>query len=291
MYCIYTDKDVPPEKGNLDHVYPLSLGGTNTFVVWANLEKNSVMGSEVDGALANDPLLAFALRDSGVRGHGKTERVPRWRKGAMDDGRPIQVTLGKEQITVWDARANRNLDEAEVANRQMTATLRIGKDTALRFIAKAALGGGYFVYGDAIRSAVNCDHLRELIFLDAEKSRQQGTLEHSGIAVCDRFHPDSRGSGRAVLYRALCEGMKRSLFIAIPHNHSISFHVGIVGMYIGSMIVPAKTNELPLDGDHDLGHAIVLAPGAMERLSLRALVLDFQANFDAAIAKANQQRS
>jgi hypothetical protein len=85
--------------------------------------------------------------------------------------------------------------------------------------------------------------------------------------------------------------MKRSLFIAIPHNHSISFHVGIVGMYIGSMIVPAKTNELPLDGDHDLGHAIVLAPGAMERLSLRALVLDFQANFDAAIAKANQQRS
>jgi hypothetical protein len=196
------------------------------------------------------------------------------------------VTWGKQKITIWDARANRNLEEVEVAGRKMTATFKIGKHTALRFIAKAALGGGYFVYGDVFRRAVNCNDLRELIFLDVEKLRQRGTLEHSGILVCDRFHADSLGSGGAVLYRALCEGMRRSLFIAIPHHQSIAFHVGIVGMYIGSMIVPADTNNFPSDGDHDLGHAIVLGPGQMERLSLRALVLDFQAAFGTAVAKA-----
>ena len=46
-------------------------GGVNQFAVWANSEKNSVMGSEVEGALINDPLVAFALqrkwRSAGTR--------------------------------------------------------------------------------------------------------------------------------------------------------------------------------------------------------------------------------
>lgn len=152
---------------------------------------------------------------------------------------------------------------------QMTANLRIGKHTALLFLAKVALGGGYFLCGDAFRTAVNCSHLRELIFLDLEGIRQTGSLDDSGITVCDRFHPDTQDGGKALLYRRLCEGTDRSIFIATPHHASITFHVGIVGMYIGSIIVPAITEGLPIDGEHDLGHALILAPGDLKRVSFR----------------------
>jgi hypothetical protein len=92
----------------------------------------------------------------------------------------------------------------------------------------------------------------------------------------------------AVLYRALCEGTQRSLFIAIPHDNAISFHVGIVGKYVGSMIIPAKTDTLPIDGVHDLGHAVVLGPGEMDRLSFRELVVDFNAAMDRGKAEAEK---
>lgn len=146
----------------MDHVYPLSLGGSNQFTVWRDLSKNSVMGSEVDGEVVDDPLLEFAIRDSGVKGHGGTAHVQRWRHVKMDD-RPLQITYEKDRIVVWDA--HRELRPEEYAGRSMTARLKIGMHTALRFLAKAALGGGYFLYGDAFRTAIDCDPLREAIFL------------------------------------------------------------------------------------------------------------------------------
>lgn len=284
MYCIYSDSEVVEEAGNFDHVYPLSLGGTNDFVVWADRDKNSIMGSQVDGAVVNDPLVEFALRDSGVKGHGKNAREPRWKKTTMEDGSPVQVTFGSEEITVWNARDRREMNEAEVLGEQFTSKVKIGKHTALRFLAKAALGGGYFLYKDAFRNGAKCDELRELVFLDIEKIKQQGTLNNSGITVCDRFHPDglAGGSAQAQMYRALCEGLSRSIFIAVPHHESISFHVGVVGVYIGSIVVPANTAALPNDGDHDVGHAMILAPGKTERLSLRALAQDFYENVNSA---------
>jgi hypothetical protein len=44
----------------------------------------------------------------------------------------------------------------------------------------------------------------------------------------------------------------------------VGFHVGVLGMYVGSIFLP-DTNCFPLGGDHDLGHVILLSPGKMER--------------------------
>ncbi len=62
-------------------------------------------------------------------------------------------------------------------------------------------------------------------------------------------------------------------------------------MFIGSINIPAKTSELPREGEHDLGHAIVLAPGEMARLSFRQLVEDFKVAFDAQQARGNEMGS
>ncbi len=79
----------------------------------------------------------------------------------------------------------------------------------------------------------------------------------------------------------MCELTSRSLFISVPTAcNTISFHVGIVGQYIGSINIPANTDVLPIDGEHDLGHALILGPGTMERMSYRELAIDFKTAFD-----------
>ena len=275
MYCIYTDCDVPEEQGNWDHVFPLALGGKNQFAVWSDRHSNSVLGSQIEGVLARDSLLAFALRDSGVKGHGTNSPGPRWNKVTID-GRPFQVTWAKEKVVIWDSINRREVEDMEVIGKEMTATLRIAPYVVYRFLAKAALGGGYFLYGNVFRHAVDCDQLRALVFNDIETAQRERLFENSEIKICDRFHPDSHDASTGGMYRALCESRRRSMFVVVPHHDAIAFHIGVTGAFVGSMIVPATTDQLPTGGEHDLGHAIVLGPGDMERFSFRTVLQDFE---------------
>ena len=192
------------------------------------------------------------------------------------DGRPFQVTWAKDKVVIWDSIKRRELEDMEIVGKEMTATLQIAPSAVYRFVAKAALGGGYFLYGDVFKDAVDCDELRALVFNDIETVRQERLFEDSEIRICDRFHPDSQVASAGGVCRALCESRKRSILIAVPHRDSISFHVGVTGAFVGSMIVPATTDQLPTSGEHDLGHAIVLGHGEMERLSFRTLLQDFE---------------
>lgn len=268
MYCIYTDSDVAAEDGNLDHIIPLSLGGTNEFVVWADADYNSNVGSAVDGELSKDLLISPMLMRAGVKGHSKKTAVPRW-KNAQVDGRPAQVALTPDGFKIWDARARRDLADHEIDGSQITLNFSIGAFTALRFLAKVALGGGYFVYGNAIRQAIDCASLRKIIMLDVEKAKKDEALRNCDFQICDRFHVDAQPGGPAYMYRVACELAGRSIFITEPFKNGVAFHVGITGTYIGTIFCPGATDDLPIDGKHDLGHVIALAPGSMDRCSVR----------------------
>jgi hypothetical protein len=270
-YCIYTDRDVPQESGNFDHIVPLSLGGLDRFWTWCDRDYNSQIGSRVDGAVANDFLVMLARRDADARGHSNKPPVPVWKRSEID-GKPIQVKLAKEKIEGWDPRARATIPEEDLVGKQITSSLTIDKFAAMRFASKVALGAAYFIYGDMIKTAIDCEELRKLIALDPEKARADPTLIPDKVTVCDRFHPDANGaSADGSMFRALCEFTSRSTIIAVPHADSISFHIGVIGMFLASVICPADTTALPNDGVHDLGHAVLLAPGTLERLSLREI--------------------
>jgi hypothetical protein len=271
MYCIYTDTEVPTEKGNRDHVIPLSLGGQDEFVVWSDRDVNSRLGSEVDGKLGQDSLVRMAIRDSGVKGHSGKEAVPVW-KNSRINGRPTQVTWGKDKVIAWDAIDRRELADDEFIGQEMSTTWKIDLHLTTRFLAKVALGSGYFIYGDAFRSIVDCEALRELALLDRETAKKSARLVSSAIAICDRFHEDACPGRPGHLHRVTVETFPRSIVVSIPHNDAISIHVGLVGMYIGSIIIPAATENLPRYNEHDLGHAMLLAPGPFERISYRSLM-------------------
>jgi hypothetical protein len=270
MYCIYTDREVETASGNWDHIIPLSLGGLNQFCVWADKTFNSKMGEKIDGAIANDALIVFARREADARGHSGSEPIPKWRDSKFE-GRPVQVTFGKEGMRIWDARSKTYVDEEYFAGKEIRSNFSMDRFASIRFVAKVALGGGYSVYGELIRSAVDCEELRRLASLDIEAARKDPNYFSSKLSVCDRFHPDVHNSPEAAMYKALCEFTQRSTFICVPHQDSISFHVGVVGVYLGSVVCPANTSELPNDGLHDVGHAVLLSPGSIEKISLREL--------------------
>jgi hypothetical protein len=219
-YCIYTDKDIADEEGNPDHVVPLSLGGANGFRVFSDKQFNSTVGSNVDGAIANDPLVEFARRNADARGHSRRNPVPRWRKSSAQ-GYPLQFTWGLDAVEVWDPREKRMLNEEleDLEGTSVTSQLKIDYFSAIRFAAQVALGGGYFVYGDLLRDAIDCDELRRLISLDVTAARQDPSFEAMKARICHRFHPDALGgSAEALRDRLLCEYTGRSTFISVPYR-------------------------------------------------------------------------
>ena len=144
----------------------------------------------------------------------------------------------------------------------------------LRFLAKVALGYGYFLYGEDFCSALDCNALRDLTKLKSNGLKSNLNLSNTGIKLCDRFSSDCRPGGPGHLDKVLAENWKRSIVVSIPHENSISFLVGILGQYLGTIIIPCNSDIFPRDGEHDLGHAMRMSPGAAERLSYRELIIE-----------------
>lgn len=268
-YCIYTDVDVPNEAGNLDHIIPLSLGGSDQFTIWSDSRFNSDMGSQVDGRIANDPFIMLARRNADAKGHAKKSPVPVWKNSSLN-GRPVQLTLSSDKIEVWDARDRRTLDESEWAGNELKTTLKIERGPPLKFAAKVALAGAYFVYGDVFRNNFDCQELRAILNVDM---RDHEAVERASTSarLMDRWHPDARPGGDAASFRFMCEVTGRTTLIFVPHEDGLSVHIGVVGAYLASIILKGDGTGLPLGREHDLGHVLLMYPGDLERMSLRDL--------------------
>lgn len=278
-YCIYTDTEVPTERGNLDHVIPMSLGGSDSFTVWASKAFNSEMGSKIDGKVANDPFVMLARRNSDARGHSGKHPLPVWKRTTLD-GNPIQLSLAKDEITGWDPIARRQLPEAELAGREFTTRLEIDRLPSLRFVTKVALAGAHFAYGDCFRDKFDCDPLRRMLTIDLSDLSAVRDADLP-LKFVDRWHPDAMPGGRGEDYKFLCEFTNRTTLILCPDDRGMSVHVSVLGMFIASLIIDGDSSSLPLDSDHDLGHVLLLGPGPMSRRSFRSLAISAKEELDA----------
>ena len=111
IYCPYADKDIPLGDSNPEHIISLALGGLNTFTLPVSKDFNSRIGSEIDGALAND-FLVMAKRDKHlVKGHsGKEPEFVTRKASDAETGAPLKVTLGQRKgLQIWSPTEKRNL--------------------------------------------------------------------------------------------------------------------------------------------------------------------------------------
>lgn len=272
-YCPYTDKDIEASAANIEHIFPLSLGGSNSFVIKADAEFNSRVGSKVDGALANDFLVLGRRIKMNARGHTKKRPVARTKSASMENrSRPIQVEFfGPEGMKIYDPVLRRELSTQEISGKTLNLNVQLTRYGRLKFAAKVALSAGLFVFGDWFRENVAHEELR--ILLNFDNATDEKELSALGLRAYDELNPVSeRDREEHQILEYICGAINGSCVFFVPGPVNLGVTVGVLGKYVASLNIPANTDQFPFSEQNDLGHAVVLEGGKMERLSYRQLL-------------------
>lgn len=255
VYCPYTDSEMSPSDCSSEHILPLSLGGMNGIELPVSRLHNSKLGSEVDGAVANDFLVMMRRNTFDVRGHSGKRPVfiAKHSSDASTDA-PLQVELDRyeRQLRIWDPVV-RQPHSAGVP-KQLHLNIRLNRDIEFRFLAKTALSAGYFLYGDLFRRKVKHDELRLIMdFTLEEMGDRKYTIQTLGD---DRFttamHP------MLLKFREICKAALPSSVIGlVPSSNGLTTFAGILGEYLGMLNTPADTSAFPNEGEFIWGHLIL----------------------------------
>lgn len=254
IYCPYTDRDIPVDDSNPEHIIPLSLGGLNSFTLPVSQDFNSRVGSEIDGALAND-FLVMAERDKHrVKGHsGKHPEYVIRNASNADTGEPLRVTLGQRNgLRLWSPREQRDVTGR---GQKVNIQFKLDLDVEARFIAKVALSAGYFFYGDQFRHHVKHEDFRTIMNY---RPNEMGDLLETVEAKYDHRFREPETHNDTILRAMAARFAPRSMVALIPNSNSLSVMVGILGHYLGMLNVPAETREFPNSAEFRMGHLIVL---------------------------------
>ena len=138
VYCPYTDRDIPLTESSPEHIIPLALGGMNGFTIAVSSDFNSRVGSEIDGALANDFLVKSKRDKHGAKGHSKKHPENIFPNASnADTGEPLHVTLGQVRgLRLWDPKQKRDVTGQ---GQKVNIGFKVDLDVAHRFVAKVAL--------------------------------------------------------------------------------------------------------------------------------------------------------
>lgn len=274
IYCPYSDSELDPAECSSEHIVPLSLGGMNGVEIPVSRAFNSTLGSRLDGAMANDFLTLMKRNQHDSRGHsGKRPVFVARRASDAVSGEPLQLHLDRlEGVKAWRPIKKEFVPEGMTG--QVSFKFSLDMDIELRFVAKVALGAGYFVYGDLFRSRVKHDGLRLLMnFSPADLGEED--LRKINVLVDSRW-TEPRSDKIAVL-RQICKAVSPASVVGlVPSNGSLATFVGILGEYIGMVNAPADTSQFPNDGQLDWGHVIVFDRSSrLQRTSFRECILPF----------------
>jgi hypothetical protein len=162
IYCPYADRDIPISESNTEHIIPLALGGMNGFTIPVSKDFNSRVGSEIDGALANDFLVMSKRDKHGTKGHSKKHPENVFPNASnAETGETLHVTLGQVRgLRLWDPKQKRDVTGQ---GQNVNIGFKVDLDVTLRFVAKVALSVGYLVYGDHFRRHVKHEDFRKIM--------------------------------------------------------------------------------------------------------------------------------
>ncbi len=275
IYCVYTDREVPCSETSPEHIIPLSLGGSGAFTIRVETGFNSTIGHSIDGQVANDPILKVLRAKRDARGHSNQPVEARWNRTVDQDGNPLQVTIHKDGIHVRDPKTGRILSDPEAGTRLLSSNFKIQPRAKIPFSAKVALGTGYFLYGDIFRKRADHQGLRALV-RSLEKLDEE-TLKENKIRYFDSiFDPNfDRNDPNHNVAELMLRAFDCSAVIVSYASGALLFFIGILGEWFSTIVVPADDKAFPDTGDFDLGHALVIEPEGLARLSFREAVKQF----------------
>lgn len=260
-YCVYTDKetlDPSPE-----HIFPLSLGGHDDFVIDVDRKFNNDIGSKVDGKLANDFLILFERDKAGAVGHSKKHPTPTVKNAKLTDGTPVQAKFSKDGLLLFDLRAGKHIERSDSRAQQVQCNnIKIDIDIDLMFVAKVALSAGYYAYGIDFVENVQADEFRKIMNLDKQN------LPKSSLArVYSRFHVPEQGDDMFHILKMMSEIGNCSSVIIVPSSETFGVAVAVLGKFLGFISVPCNSSNLLNEGDYKYGYCIYIQDDQVKRFS------------------------
>lgn len=267
IYCIYSDKEVPFDKTNIEHIIPLGLGGCNDFCIRVDREKNSILGTHIDGKLSNDFLISSLRRHKDFRGHSRKVPETNLRKTKITStNKPVQVNFKGKDVTFYDPVENRELSELEARGITFSSTIKFEKDIRTLFTAKVLLSAGYFVYGKTFREYADHISLRKLMNYKLTETKE--TIKNLPVRIIDPFHEvPEQDIGLKGVFEMICKSTDSSCVMFLICTENIIGSVGIGGQYIGSINFKAQTEHFPNDDKFRLGHVLGIQENILKRSS------------------------
>jgi hypothetical protein len=269
VYCPYTDQFIDESQTAEEHIIPLSLGGNSQFTLPVEKQRNSELGSKIDGRLADDFFILRQRIRFDARGHSGKEPENVFKQVTdVGSGRPMQFVWGKA-MRLWDVLSRKPMDPS---GRELQISLKLDLDIPIRFVAKVFLSAGYFVYGDFFRTGVDHHEPRLLMNsgLSGLSNDEKSTLKTRFFTRFQGAQPEQLESH--TLDTFICQSVRGSCVVFTAAQGKLIMFVGILGTYLGMLNVPADTSRLPTAENFDLGHAVIVSKGDMRRGSYRELM-------------------
>ena len=161
MYCIYAGKKIDESKSNIEHIIPLSLGGSGEFCIKVSEKYNSILGSKIDGKMTQDFLIGMDRVKHGDKGH--SSKKPRMDiKSKLESGEPVITSFMKDGLKVYDSFKKKYIN----IPKKLSLSTKIDLNLRMKFTAKVALATGYYLFGEKFVKYSDCESLRKIMMSD-----------------------------------------------------------------------------------------------------------------------------
>jgi len=264
MYCIYSGSNIN-DLSSIQHIIPLSLGGVDDFIINISQEKNSYLGSKVEGPLINEFTMKLKQMHFNTIGQSGSKTVMKLK--AQINEQPVSVKWSKEKIDVFDPIKKEHLNGTGA----IKIKTQINLYTRIRFLAKIALETGYFLFDETFINHADCDTLRNVIFCNDFSN------QNFDIRFYDNLHPINEADKvMHSLNKLLIECMDGSSIILGFAEDRIIISVGILGDYLGTINFSANVERFPIYDDYfRLGHVLLCRDNNLYRDSYFHTIYEF----------------
>lgn len=277
IYCPYMDREINSSEASIEHVLPLSLGGSDEFTIRASKAFNSTLGHEIDGVIANDPIIGIERARRDVRGHNNRPVNVAWKKAVDEYGNPLQAVFDKGGLSLFDPKQRKMLTAHAPIDRSFQAAVRIEPYARIPFAAKVALATGHFLFGNVFRENAKHEDLRAV--LKKWEKIPEDVLRTNEIRYFDPVldeKADRRNPKHRIIELAIGNLNCSSVFVLFG-NSTIGFSIGILGKWFATIFVPADDRAFPRDGLADFGHVLAVQGRKLKSGPFRALLAQIAA--------------
>lgn len=259
VWCPYIGAHVAFQESTLEHIIPLSLGGHDHFTVRVLKGENSGLGAAIDAALGKEFPIALRRIAFNVRGQSDTPPRTALHNSFLPNEERVSTRFKAGEMP-HVVRKGQLVDLGQEGVAHVRHEHTIKRSNRYRFLAKAVLSGGYFLYREAFRQSFQHERLRQAMHMKDDQH-----LNDFGLYMDVSTIASEETNVRLTFSQNYCRSVDGSCLVSThAPGLGVFFSVGILGEYLGSVIVAAELDAFTNQGDHRGGQIVT-----MERRSKR----------------------